>query len=562
MSYRPNILWFSLEDTSPRFGCYGDRVAQKHNVTPHLDALASHGRVYTQAFSTAPVCAPSRFSIITGQYAHAAGGLHMRTTHDNAIAPVPPVPYEAVPPVGVKCFTEYLRHAGYFCTNDHKTDYQFAPPRTAWDRCWPGAHWRDRPDPKQPFFAVINPTRTHESGQWADRGDPVTPPADVEVPPWLVDGPETRRAIARQYDNIGRSDAELGSLLAQLDEDGLADDTVVFVWSDHGEGLPRSKRWPLDSGTRIPLIVAAGANVRKNLPDLLGDGETSDDVQSLIDLAPTVLSLCGVERPAHLHGRPFIGPGARPREHAIATRDRYDEAYDKVRSLRDARYRYVRNDLPDQSRMLWIPYSFKHPAMGELLRARRDGSLTAAQDYLFAPTRPVEELYDTQAYPLETTNLAADPAHADALARLREALIAALREHGDLGEEPEAQMVERFWPGKSAGAAQPRTARPVVLPMAEDWPLGRPFVPQPPVDLELRLAEPAELMLHCPTQGASIAYTFEAGPADAVAWQVYGGPVPLPTGPGRLRVRAHRIGHRESEEVAVAFQVTAADPPR
>ena len=479
----------------------------------------------------------------------------MRTTHTSALAPMRPAPYEVVPPPGVKCFTEYLRAAGYFCTNDDKTDYQFAPPRTAWDRCARGAHWRERPDPKQPFFAVVNPTRTHESGQWADRGEPTTPPGDVDVPPYLVNGPETRKAIARQYDNIAKSDHQLGELLAQLDSDGLADDTIVFVWSDHGEGLPRRKRWPLDSGTRVPLVVAAGANARKNIPNLPGEGETSDGVQSLIDLAPTVLSLCGITLPAHLQGRPFVGAEARERGFALATRDRYDESYDKVRSVRDSRYRYVRNDMPELSRLLWIPYSFKHPAMRELMEARRAGTLTAAQRYFLECPRPVEELYDVQADPHETQNLAAVPGHAEALDRLRTLLAMQLRKHGDLGDEPEAQMVERFWPGKSAGAAQPQTARPVVLPIAEDWPFGKPHVPQAAIETELSLAAPAETMLHCPTQGASLAFTFESGPADQVAWRLYGEPIALPMGESRLRLRAHRIGYRESDEVAVQLRV-------
>ena len=159
---RPNILWISFEDTSPRYGCYGDPVAR----TPNVDRLAAAGCRYPNGFSTSGVCAPARCAVITGMYAASIGGHHMRTSHTNQHTPELPTPYEAVPPHYVRCFTEYLRAVGYYCTNNVKTDYQFVPPATAWDELSPEAHWRNRPDPDQPFFAVFNPTTTHESGMW------------------------------------------------------------------------------------------------------------------------------------------------------------------------------------------------------------------------------------------------------------------------------------------------------------------------------------------------------------------------------------------------------------
>ena len=342
---QPNFLWISLEDTSPRFGCYGDTVAR----TPHLDKLAGEGRLYTKAFSTAGVCAPSRSAIITGLYQTSMGTHHMRTSHTNPNAPELPTPYSAVPPHYVKTFTEYLRAAGYFCTNNSKTDYQFAPPFTAWDELGTHGHWRNRENQDQPFFAVFNPTLTHESGMWEKEharsdaaymghgrtGDRITDPGDVELPPYIPDTPRCREALAKQYDNLAQSDKIVGDILAQLEEDGLTDSTIVFIWSDHGEGLPRGKRWPYDRGINVPLIVRWPANIEP--------GKVSTDLVSMIDLGPTLLSLADVPVPRHMQGQPFLGERSIKREYVYAARDRHDEAYDMVRAVRD-RSRYWRNN--------------------------------------------------------------------------------------------------------------------------------------------------------------------------------------------------------------------------
>ena len=317
-----------MEDTSPRFVCYGDNVAR----TPHLDKLAREGCRFTRAFCTSGVCAPSRASIITGCYATWLGAHHMRTSFDSFGYEKYGTTYECCPPHYVKCFTEYLRAAGYYCTNNSKTDYQFQPPRTAWDECDNQGHWRHRPDENQPFFAVFNPVMTHESGMWREGSEArkigvenITDPQDVTVPSWLPDTPEVRETIARQYDNIAHSDGILGELLAQLEADGLAENTVVMVWSDHGEGLPRAKRMPYDSGTRIPLIVRWPGHIEADT--------ISNQLVSLIDLPPTMLALAGLDLPVHLQGQPFLGEQNQPRDYVFAHRDRQDIAYDMRRAV-------------------------------------------------------------------------------------------------------------------------------------------------------------------------------------------------------------------------------------
>ena len=243
----PNILWLSVEDISPNLGCYGD----KHAQTPRLDALAKQGVLYKNAFVCAPVCAPCRSSIITGVYPTTLGTHNMRC-------------HIKLPPE-IKCFTEYLRKAGYYCTNNAKTDYQFTPPKTAWDVSSGKAHWKNRPKKDQPFFAVFNYTGTHES---AVRGDAkyrqtekrLAPnerhdPAALVLPPYYPDTPAVRKDWARYYNCITAMDTWVADRLAELDEAGLADDTIVIFWSDHGVGLPRAKRWLYDSGIHVPLII-------------------------------------------------------------------------------------------------------------------------------------------------------------------------------------------------------------------------------------------------------------------------------------------------------------------
>ena len=528
---RPNILWISLEDTTPRFGCYGDTLAR----TPNIDRLAAGGCRFPNAFSTAGVCAPSRSAIITGMYQTAIGTHHMRTTHTNQNTPDMPTPYSAVPPPYVKTFTEYLRGAGYYCTNNSKTDYQFTPPITAWDDCSNNGHWRNR-EPGQPFFSVFNPTVTHESGMWERDERPLTTnPDDVQLPPYLPDTPKARQALARQYDNLATADARVGELLHQLEEDGLAENTIVFIWSDHGEGLPRGKRWPYDAGIRIPLIV--------RWPGTLAPGGLSEQLVSLIDLGPTVLSLCGVQAPAHLQGQPFLGPQAVARDYIFATRDRYDESYDMVRAVRDKRYKYIKNYYPEKPYLLWIPYRNRHPVMQEMWRLHAAGELEGDEAVMFRYPRPAEELYDVENDRYELNNLAADAAHHDVLERMRGVLAQWQSEFGDMGHLSEEQMVAGWYPD----GTQPQTAAPVFIPINAENP-GMAVAIE-----DGQWEAPLLLQLHCSTQGASIAYTTEQ--QEEARWRLYTEPLRLPKGETTVRAKAIRIGYRESDENIMRLSV-------
>ncbi|MCH2378754.1 MAG: sulfatase-like hydrolase/transferase [Pedosphaera sp.] len=419
---RPNILWLSAEDISPHLGCYGD----PHAITPHLDRLAKEGVRYTHAFTTAGVCAPCRSGIITGMYQTTIGTHHMRCN--------------AQLPAHIKPFPLYLRKAGYYCTNNSKKDYQFREPKETWDVSGRKGHWRNRKK-GQPFFAVFNFTGCHESGIASEaKYKSVTAglkpsqrqnASELKVPPYYPDTPIVREDWKRNYELITAMDAWAGELIAQLKADGLYENTIIFFWSDHGVGLPRAKRWLYDSGTRIPLIVRipAAAGVKSGV---------SNQLVSSIDLGPTVLKLAGLEVPKHMQGRSFIG--GLPRKFVFGARDRMDERYDIIRSVRDKRFRYIRNYEPLKTYYQYMNTPEKGATMREIRRVHAAGKMPSAAALFMAPRKPVEELYDLEADPHEINNLVANKKHEAKLKELREVHTQWVRDTGDLGLLPEAEI--------------------------------------------------------------------------------------------------------------------------
>ena len=491
---RPNILWITTEDTSPDLGCYGDRYA----TTPNLDQLAAQGCRYERAYVTFPVCAPSRSSIITGVHPGTLGTHQMRTGMKN---------YEAVPPPDVKCFTEYLRAAGYYCSNHTKTDYQFEAPFTAWDAG--KGDWRNKDRRSgQPFFCVINLGCTHEAPCW-DIKELKHDPAKAPLPPFYPDTPKVRRGVAKYYDQVETMDRQVGEILAKLEADGLADNTIVFFWGDHGRGLPRYKRWPYETGLRVPLII--------RWPGKLTPGSANNELVCFTDLAPTVLSLAGVKIPAYIQGRALLGDAKKPApEHVFGGRNRMDLTSDDfIRTCRDKRFRYIRNFTPEIAASQKIPYMENSPILQEWRRLHAEGKLTGAQKIWFQPRKPNEELYDTEADPFEINNLADKAEHADTLKRMSAALDQWMKASHDLGGVPEAELIERFWPdGK-----QPVTATPVI-----------------------KVATYGMVTITCATPGASIGYQLGADKQ----WRVYTGPF---QSAGKVRAKAIRLGYKPSEEM-------------
>jgi len=434
---RPNILWITCEDISPHLGCYGDTYA----VTPNLDRLATESVRYTHAFAPIGVCAPSRSCLITGMYPPAIGTQHMRC--DGQL------------PEGVSCFPAYLRQAGYYCTNNVKTDYNFKHPAGTWDESSNKAHWKNR-KPGQPFFAVFNFTSCHESqirlseAEYTKRTADFTPaerhdPAKAVLPPYHPDTPEVRQDWARYADMITFMDKQVGQALAELEKAGLTEETIVFYFSDHGAGMPRSKRWLYDSSTRVPMMVRFPAKHAVHAPGKAGS--TSDRLVSFVDYGATVLSLTGVEVPKHIQGTALLGEQAgKPREFVYGFRDRMDDRIDFLRSARNGRYLYIRNFLPH---LPWfheqhVSYMYEMPTMKVWQRLADEGKLTGPQAIFMARSKPTEELYDCQSDPHNIQNLAAMPEHQAELVRLRAALKGWQTEIVDLGFLPEADLRTRF----------------------------------------------------------------------------------------------------------------------
>lgn len=401
---RPNILWVTCEDIGPQLGCYDDPYAR----TPSLDKFAARSLRYRTAWSNAPVCAPARTTIISGMYPTSTGSEHMRSMTSL--------------PASMKMYPCYLREAGYYVTNNDKEDYNLAytggAQSAVWDDSSKKAHWRNRPK-DQPFFSIFNFTTTHESQIRKRPHTLVHDPSKARVPAYHPDTPEVRHDWAQYYDNITTMDEQAGAVLRQLEEDGLLDGTIVFFYGDHGSGMPRSKRWPYNSGLQVPLIVHIPERFRSLAPKDYRPGGVTGRLAAFVDLAPTVLSLAGIPTPAHMQGHAFMGRHeAAPQSFLHGFRGRMDERYDCVRSVRDQRYVYIRNYMPHEIYGQHIAYMFETPTAQVWKRLFDEGRLNAAQSR-FWQEKPPEELYDLQADPDEVNNLASSAAHRSTLERLR-----------------------------------------------------------------------------------------------------------------------------------------------
>ncbi len=423
----PNILWVSSEDNGPHLGAYGDAYA----TTPNLDRLAARGLLYRNVWSTAPVCAPARTAIVSGLYPSATGAQHMRS--------------QSRLPNGFRFFPQVLREAGYYVANNAKEDYNLEKPGgqgAVWHESSREAHWRNRP-PGAPFFAVFNHTVTHESQIRRRPHTPVHDPAGVRVPAYHPDTPEVRQDWAQYYDKLTEMDAQVGERLAELEAAGLQEDTIVFYWGDHGPGLPRGKRTALETGLGVPLIVSIPAKYHHLAPAEYEPGGSTERLVGFVDFAPTVLSLAGIEPPAHLQGRAFLGEyEAAPNEFLFGFADRMDERYDLVRSVRDERYVYARNFLVDRPYGQRLAYQMRTPTTRVWLRLFEEGTLNDAQS-AFWREKPSEELYDLKHDPDLVNNLAASPDHETERQRLAAALKKHLLTIRDLGFLPESEMHRR-----------------------------------------------------------------------------------------------------------------------
>jgi N-sulfoglucosamine sulfohydrolase len=465
---RPNILWLIAEDFGPHLGCYGTRQVW----TPHLDRLAAEGVRYENFFTTGPVCSASRSAFMTGMYQTTIGAHHHRSHRDDG--------YRL--PDGVRVLTDWLRPAGYFTANLKRVPEAWGfrgTGKTDWNFLYEGApfdsdDWSDLKT-HQPFFAQINFEETHRVSV-KRYGRPFIAPkradrAKVDIPPYYPDHPVTREDWAQYLDAATELDRKVGLVLAQLEADGLAERTVVVFFGDNGQAHVRGKQFCYDSGLRVPLVI----RWPKGFPPPKGfhAGTVERRLIAAIDLAPTMLAIAGVARPAKMEGQAFFGAEAGPpRSYVFGARDRCDETPGHLRTVRDARWRYIRNYLPEQP--LLAPNKYKesqYPVWNLIKQLHTEGKLTPIQDVLAAPHMPAEELYDLEHDPHETRNLAGanEPETRAALARLRGALDTWIAETNDQGQKAEPPAVAaaqgRTTPGNpGATAIRPKPGRPFTSP--------------------------------------------------------------------------------------------------
>ena len=401
---RPNILWLVSEDNSPEtISVYGDPAA----VTPNIDRLAKEGLVYTNAYSNAPVCSVARSVLISGMHAPSLGLHHHRTR------------IEVPEHIEVLFYPRLLQQAGYYTSNNAKTDYNVPEPHGRyWNESGSEAHYKNR-GPGQPFFAVFNNHLSHEGQMFLDviEKEPETDPAGITLPDYHPDIPEMRRSWAHYYDLNREMDDWVGRMLDELEEAGLSEDTIVMYYSDHGGVLPRSKRSLYHTGTAVPLVVY----IPEKWQHLI-DQEPGSEVERIVnfvDLPPTLMSLAGVDIPDSYQGHAFLGDKTEPADDtAFLYRDRMDQNFDMQRGVFDGRYRYIRNFMPHRPNGQYHNYPFRMQAMRAWYMEWAKGQTTPVQSRYWLPQEP-EELYDRENDPWEVNNLADDPTYAGKLAELR-----------------------------------------------------------------------------------------------------------------------------------------------
>ena len=420
---KPNILWISHEDLGPIYGCFGDDYAH----TPAIDGLAAKSIKFTQTFSNAPICAPARSTLITGMYAVSLGTQHLRSD-----IPVPQ---------SMKTLPEVMQEAGYFTSNNVKTDYNFSH-EGRWNESSREAHWRNRPE-GMPFFSVFNFMITHEGPTNALRkSDTATleefhDPSQAVLPPHLPDSPKMREIWAHMYDLLSVFDQQVKDLLGQLEEDGLLDETIIFVFSDHGHGLPGYKRWLDNAGLQVPLVLHVPKKY-EHLVENIQDME-SDRLVSFVDFAPTVIRMAGAEIPEMMEGVDFLAKDKK--EFVFGYRDRADDCYEVARSVYDGRYLYIRHFMPQLPYFQNALIFNKGGSYAEINRLKEAGELPEAAQKMYA-AKPVEMLYDLENDPLEQNNLVALPQMKKLVDQLAGELDEWMVRHRDTGLLTEGIMMQ------------------------------------------------------------------------------------------------------------------------
>ncbi len=543
-SDRPNIIFVISEDLSSRWGCFGDKVAR----TPNLDALAEEGVRFTNVHTMAGVSGASRSGLITGVFQNFTGMPHMRAMS------CPEGKYFAVPPANIKAYPELLRRDGYFTYCDVKFDYQWTTPalpgaftifnevekdRNSVDAYCLNPRWREYDMKGKPFYFNYNPQITHESGlffsddpslsDW-ERGNPLkwdkmremykdrivpTNPKKVDLGQFYLDKKGSRKEIARFYDNIQIMDCQVGDLIKNLKADGLWDNTILIVTTDHGDCLPRAKREGYDSGTRVPMIMHVPAKYRPAW--MPADGQTCERLISFEDMPPTLLGWAGAKIPSYMKGIDLSKDNPKNREYVFADRGRMDNIYINAFFVQNTKYQYVRNltKTPNGSK---IPYREHLMTMKDLREAYDKGQLKGGMKAWFEE-RPVEEFYDLTKDPYELNNVINDPAYAKEIANMRKVMDDWRDQGNDATIVPEKQLRASVL---DANGQQNTTMQPVVS--------------QDEINHKVYITNL--------TDYASIGYSF-----DGKHYDVYTKSFSVPAGVDKIWAKAVRYGWKESPVV-------------
>lgn len=436
---RPNILFILAEDMTLDLGCYG-RTDVK---TPNIDRFASEGVVYNNARCVAPLSSPTRSSMMTGLH-HEITASHNHRSNRNV-----PLPEGIVP------FTKYLRDAGYTCILGNsdcfenqrtRKDYESSRKIDCNFKFQNVGHYDGKKsfglfdklydiNPSDvPFFAQITLYVTHRGDWWKEireKSEHPVDPASVVLPPYMADHPKIRVEFACYLDQVEYMDSEFGMVLSQLEEKGLLDNTVVFFIADNGRADLRAKGWMYEDGTHIPMIVWKKGMAHSEVDDLVSE----------LDLPATFLKLAGIPRPDYYQGKPLdLFNSAEEKNHGhewvYLARDRWDENSECIRGLTTDRYTYVRNyrpEMPYDTHQLYL--DFYRPAVHVMRTLYAEGKLNDVQKLFFAPSKPVEELYDYREDPFCVHNLAPEADRLPLLNEMRRLMDSWQKENPDKGIE-------------------------------------------------------------------------------------------------------------------------------
>ena len=418
---RPNIVWIVAEDTSCHFGFQGNTLIQ----TPNVDRLAREGVVFDSAYTTCPVCSPSRSALITGMYQTTIGA-HNHRSYRGKIKRDLPAPVRPIPTLFKEAGYYVCNGAGPAAKGSGKTDYNFSSPSDLYD----GNDYSGRAA-DQPFFMQF---QLHGGKNRGVKVEKPASPSDVKLPPYYPDDPVMREDWAQYLNSVLNTDREVGEIMARLGKDGVLSNTVVFFITDHGISHARGKQFLYEEGTHIPFVVWGAGRIPA--------GEVRHDYVAHIDMAATSLALAGISVPDWMEARPLFGAAARPRDHVVSARDRCDETVERIRSVRKGKYTYIRNFHPERPHLQPNAYKDGKEILIRLRELQAEGKLKAhPAERMFAVPRPKEELYDRSSDPWELNNLADDPAHGAMLGELRGILDKWIADTGDQGQTPESAAV-------------------------------------------------------------------------------------------------------------------------